>query len=341
MEEVYLVTGGAGHLGTAVVQMLLESGKQVRILALDQERHLPKGPVEIIRGDVCNPASLKPFFNNPKGQEQILIHCAGIVSISTRNTEALYRVNCQGTSNIIEKALESRVKRMVYVSSVHAIPEKPKGVTITEVSDFSPDRVVGHYAKSKAIASASVMEACRGRGLPACVVHPSGIIGPYDHGRGHTTALLTDYCSGRLTASIDGGYDFVDVRDVAEGILSACSKGRIGEGYILSNRYFRVQELLELLCTLTGGKRISHTLPLWFLKGTASLCEAYYQWRGTPPLFTAYSIYTLNSNGLFSHDKADRELGYHTRDMRNTLLDTLEWLREQGRIQVKGENGQL
>lgn len=339
MEEMYLVTGGAGHLGTAVVRMLLESGKRVRILAMDQERHLPEGPVEVFKGDVCNPASLTPFFSNPKGQDQILIHCAGIVSISTQNTEALYRVNGEGTGHVIGQALASKVKRMVYVSSVHAIPEKPKGEVITETSDFNPDRVIGHYAKSKAIATAAVLEACRSRGLPACVVHPSGIIGPYDYGRGHTTALLTDYCSGRLTAAINGGYDFVDVRDVAEGILAACEKGRIGEGYILSNRYFSVQELLELLCSLTGGKRISHILPLWFLKAAAPLCEAYYQWRGTPPLFTSYSIYTLNSNGLFSHEKADRELGYQPRNMRDTLRDTLEWLVGQGRIPQKGLDG--
>ena len=189
----------------------------------------------------------------------------------------------------------------------------------------------GFYAKTKAEATAFVLAAA-GRGLDVTVVHPSGITGPFDYGRGHLTTLIIDYSKRRLTAGIDGGYDFVDVRDVAEGILAACDAGRPANCYILSNRFFTVREILEMLHDITGQKPIKTFLPLWFVKATAPFAELYYKILRQPPLYTAYSIYTLNSNALFSHEKADLELGYKTRDMRETLEDTVVWLRSQGRI---------
>ena len=168
------------------------------------------------------------------------------------------------------------------------------------------------------------------------VVHPSGILGPGDYGHGHLTQLVTDYLNGRLTACVKGGYDFVDVRDVAAGILAAADKGRKGECYILSNRFYSVRELLDTLHDVTGRKKIKTVLPLWFAKGTAPLAETYYKILRQPPLYTRYSLYTLTGNGRFSHEKADRELGYTTRDMQETLRDTAAFLVAQGRIRHPG-----
>ncbi|NLV85829.1 MAG: dihydroflavonol 4-reductase, partial [Clostridiales bacterium] len=131
---------------------------------------------------------------------------------------------------------------------------------------------------------------------------------------------------------VSGGYDFVDVRDVSKGIISACEKGRQGECYILSNRFFKIREILNILHKITSKRKIKVFLPLWFVKATAPLAERYYEILKQTPLFTPYSIYTLNSNALFSNEKARDELGYTTRDMRDTLEDTVSWLKSQGRI---------
>ena len=146
-------------------------------------------------------------------------------------------------------------KKLIYVSTVHAIPEKEKGEVIIEISDFNPDEVVGLYAKTKSEATTYVLAAAR-KGLNASVVHPSGISGPYDYGNGHLTTLVIDYCKNWLVAGIKGGYDFVDVRDVAQGIISCCTKGSSGECYILSNKYFTVQEILFMLHKITGKKEV-------------------------------------------------------------------------------------
>ena len=174
--------------------------------------------------------------------------------------------------------------------------------------------------------------AARARGLDVRVVHPSGICGPYDYGHGHLTQLVQDFCTGRLAAGVDGGYDFVDVRDVAAGILACCERGRPGECYILSGRYYTVRDVLAMLHRITGRRRVRVMLPLWLARAAAPLSEQYYRLLRQPPLYTAYSLYTLSSGARFSHAKAARELGYTTRPFGTTLADTVAWLRRQGRI---------
>lgn len=334
---LYLVTGAMGHLGNIVIGKLRQQGAQVRGLALPGDHSIPcfDPGVEIIRGDVRDVESLIPFFAHQIDQELVVIHTAGIVSISSKFKQILYDVNVQGTKNIVKLCVLNQVKKLVHVSSVHAIPELEKGKVITEVSAFQPKDVHGPYAKTKSEASQAVLDAVNQYGLNASIVHPSGILGPGDFGRGHLTQLVIDYLNGRLTACVNGGYDFVDVRDVADGILSCVENGRPGECYILSNQYFPVKSILDMLHQITGKKQLKTVLPLWFAKATAPLSEVYYKILKQPPLYTSYSLYTLESNAFFSHDKATRQLNYQPRPMEGTLRDTALWLQQHRRIKNK------
>ncbi len=331
MSELYLVTGAAGHLGSTVVAALLKLGRQVRILVLPGEKHLPEGKMEVCYGDVRQRESLAEFFANPREEQLIVIHCAGIVSIASQYQQIVYDVNVTGTKIITDLCLSHQVKKYIYVSSVHAIPEKIKGEVITETDHFSPQAVTGLYAKTKAEASAYVLQAA-GKGLNLNIVHPSGICGPYDPGKGHLTTLVIDYFSGHLPVGVIGGYDFVDVRDVANGIVACCQQGKPGECYLLTNRYYTVREILDMLHQLTGIREIKVCLPIGLIRPIAALTEAYAKMRQQTPLFTAYSLYTLNSNAVFSHAKASDAFGYTAREMRESLQDTIAWLQLQKRI---------
>lgn len=335
MAVVYLLTGVSGHLGNVIARQLVEAGHRVRGLVLpdDQiEGRLPE-EVEIFIGDITNQESLRPLFTVPKGISLRVIHSAGIISIASKAHAKMRATNVGGVKNMLTLSQEHEVEKFIYVSSVHAIPELPHGKTISEVDNFHPDLVVGPYAKTKAEATALVLEAAAG-GFDASVVHPSGIVGPYDYGWGHMTQLIEDYCNEKLFAAIKGGYDFVDVRDVAKGTIAASEHGKRGACYILSNQYIALADILQGLQEITGIPKTKLILPLWIAKLSAPWAERYYAIRGKRPLYTPYSLYTLKSNAQFTHEKATIELGYTPRPFRLTLEDTVRWLADQGRISV-------
>ena len=238
----------------------------------------------------------------------------------------------EGTRHVVDQCVRSHVKRFVYISSVHAIPVLPKGQTMTEVTSFNPDSIVGFYGKTKAAASQIVMDAVHNNGLDACIIFPSGLCGPNDYAGGHITQLLLDSCNGKLPAGIQGGFDFADVRDVAGGIIACCDKGVTGESYILGNRYFTIREVLHDISQASGMREIRHMLPFFIAKLAVPFFTLYYKIKRQKPLFTRYSLYTLACNAKYSSEKARRELGYRTRPFRQTISDALNWLKKEKKI---------
>lgn len=345
IKNIYIVTGANGFLGNNIIRELnrTEPDAEVRALVSSPDRiDALKGlNCKIYAGDVTKPETLIDIFTISSSTSSktasthppkvYVIHCAAVVYIKSKANPAVYNVNVLGTKHIAEKTLEIGAK-LVYVNSVHALPELPHGSVITEITNFDPAQVEGEYAKSKAEAARYILETVQNRGLDACIVHPSGIIGPYDFKTSHLTQLIIDAATGRLKAGVKGGYDFVDVRDVTQGILAACTKSRAGECFILSGHYVSIPELFKLIAEATGQKPITTFLPLWLAKLTAPLSEFYYQAKKQPPLYTKYSLYTLESNANFSHAKADRELGYRSRPIKATITDTVRWLESVGRI---------
>lgn len=324
----YIITGAAGHLAGAILRRLQNTDCRVRGLLLPGEEGIPDDRFTYIQGDVTAPETLDPLFEDTDGAQTTVIHCAGIVSIQKKVSPALYRVNVTGTRNLIEKCIQYRVRRLVYVSSVHAIPETDGG-EIREAAYFSPDAVDGAYAKTKAEATKAVLDAARG-GLDAVVVHPSGIVGPFDRSRNnHINQMIDLYLKDRLPAGVRGGYDLADVRDVAEGVLLAAERGRRGECYILSNRYVSIKELLGELRSLTGRKRRLPLLPGFVARMFAPFCELYAKMTKTRSVYTAYSVKTLTGGKQFSHEKATKELSYHTRDFKETVKDTVACLQRE------------
>lgn len=326
MRRVYIITGANGHLGNTLIRILRKTEVEIRGLLFPTEHRKERENIHYFHGDVRDTDTLSSLFEGLSDAEVIVIHTAGIIDIAGTVSSQMYAVNVEGTRNIVKLCQEYGVKRLVYVSSVHAIPEKRWSVQ-REVHHFSPEEVVGGYAKTKAEATQLVLDAVS-EGLDAVVVHPSGIIGPYDSSGNHLVQMITDYIRGKLPACVRGGYDLVDVRDVAAGCIAAAEKGRTGECYILSNRHYEIREVLGMVREYGGGRRLP-TLPIWMAKAAAPLLGWIAKKRHRRPLYTRYSLYTLHSNDKFSHEKASRELGYHPRDLVQTIQDTIRW--ERGR----------
>lgn len=325
MKKIVLLTGANGHLGRTIALQLRQNGVRVRGLVLPGENtsQLDNAGVEVFRGDVRDTSSLKPLFAGLAGYRIIVIHAAAIIDITSDVSKLIRDVNVSGTKNMVALALNAQVARFLHVSSVHAIPEAPGCETIAEVKRFSPTRVSGGYAKTKAEASQYVITAIEKHGLPGIILHPSGIMGPGDNGTNHIVAALREYVNGHTAACPRGGYNMVDVRDVATAVITAIDKGRIGETYILSGKHYELSQIFAMTRAITGKGRPCTHIPMWVLKLAAPIMERKALRKNEKPLLTPYSLKALCSNDNFTHEKATRELDFHPRDFYETLRDTL------------------
>lgn len=324
MKKLFIITGADGHLGSTIIKLLIGKDILIRALILPNESEKFTG-IEYYRGDVRDIKTIMPIFIDSDKYETYVIHTAGIISIADNVSNLMYDVNVNGTKNIIDLCRINNVKRLLYVSSVHAIPVKNDSDVIHETTVYSSKFVDGGYAKTKAEATQAILSAAKS-GLDAVVVNPSGIIGPYGTTNNHLLQMINDYISGKLPAGVNGGYDFVDVRDVAYGCIQAVYYGKKGESYILSNRHYSINELLKIVKNITGGKRLP-MLPIWMAKAAAPVFEWYSSIKNKRPLYTRYSLNVLKSDDKFSHDKATRELSYYPRDLSLTLKDTIKWMK--------------
>ena len=323
----YVVTGATGHIGNVLVRYLIDRGYEVKSLVVNEkEKEILKDlNTEIVIGDVRKLESLVAAFEGA----DVVFHLAGIIEIGSGNKKKVHEVNVNGSKNVVAACKMAHVKKLVYTSSVHAIPEK-EGL-ITETKTFSKDLVKGTYAKSKAEATEYILNS-NSDDLEVIIVHPSGVIGPYEYIKSNMGQLIIDCATGRMKAYIKGGYNFVDVRDVANGIILACEKGKPGECYILAGHSITIEDLMAIVEKLTGKKAPKFKIARWFAYITGIFSELFYKIVKEKPLFTSYAVYTTGTNCNFSIEKAKKELGYTIRDIEETIADTIKWYKEKGEI---------
>ncbi len=329
MNQKILVTGATGHIGNVLVRKLVEEGSDVRALVLpgDSLRPLEGLEVETIPGNVLDPQGMRPAFNGV----DTVYHLAGLVSILPGKQPHVRRVNVEGTRNILRLASEAGVRRLVYTSSIHAFKRIPAGAAMDETLPFDPDNPYGAYDRSKAEATLEVIQAAQ-KGLDAVIACPTGVIGPYDYAESEMGRLISNVLRKKFHWYVDGAYDFVDVRDVATGLLQVAQKGRTGEAYILGGEQITVRRLLDAVQSVLHGelsnapKKRFLRVPFAMAQAAAQFAVPFYTWLKTRPLFTPYSLDVLRSNSTISHAKAAWELEYYTRPIFETLRDTVRWL---------------
>ncbi len=338
MYTKYFITGATGFLGNAVIHELMKKNVPVyaMVLKTDSLRHTLPREINVVTGDVCDGKSVEDFFTEADGKSCV-IHCAGIVSVASEPGRKIYDVNVAGTGHIVSQCIAHNVGKLVYVSSVHAIPEKPVGQIMDGNCVISPELVSGHYAKSKAAATVLVQDAVA-KGLNASIVMPSGIIGPGDTCGGSISSMLSLLLSGKLPAAVRGGYDFVDVRDVAKATVSCTENGKAGKQYVLSGHYATIRDILETAKEAAGIKKRTLYLPLKAAEAVAPLYEKISLLRKRKLFFTPYSVAVLASNSAFDRSEALRDLDFYPRSLKETVTDAVVWL---GKKSLPGRNAKL
>ena len=321
-----LVTGASGHVGLTLIQKLLESGRTVRALDIRTNPILEKLPVEFIQGDLRQPDTIENAFRNVES----VFHLASYISIQMYEWPILEAINVKGVQTVLDFCKKYEVPRYVHFSSIEALDVNPKSQPIDETNALVPNDFWLPYPRSKARGHRLVLKAIE-EGLNGVIIYPTAIIGPNDYTMRAANQSLVPIAIGKSRLLPNLGYDFVDVRDIADGTLLAEQKAPKGAAYILGNQRFSMVELGTKICKIMGLPMPS-ALPAWIVPLSAPFLEYSAKLTNKTSMVTRASIYPVTQSHEISHRKATNELGYSNRSIDQTLQDMLNWFIQIGKI---------
>jgi dihydroflavonol-4-reductase len=319
------VTGASGHVGAALSRSLLAAGETVRLLVREDTRALEGLEAERFRADLTDPESLRRAF---RGVE-IVYHLAAFIGLDRRHTETMRLVNVEGTRHVIRACRDCSVRRLIYFGSIEALADLDSLKPTDEGNPLAGPRNTTRYGVTKAEAVRLVTEAAR-EDLDAVILLPTAIVGPHDYKPSHLGRALLDLYHNRLPVLIRGGFNWVDVRDLAEAAIAAGHRARRGERYILSGTWKSLTQMAAMIGEITGRDRTRPILPGWATKAAAWFVGELPGLSSRYPGFTPEALIAVGKHREISCAKARTELDYRPRPLEQTLRDTFLWFEKQG-----------
>jgi nucleoside-diphosphate-sugar epimerase len=320
------LTGATGVVGHAIALRLVEAGRTVRALVRDPDRAtkvLPES-VEVVRGDVTDAGSVRRAMEGCS----VVYHASGLPEQWFRDPDIFRRVNVEGTVNVLEAALEAKVDKFLYTSTIDVFEMSP-GVEFDESRiDMRPKET--HYERSKQDADRIVTEALD-RGLPARFLHPSGVYGPAPFITPGVNAFVRDLVRGKVPMLLPGGFPVVFTEDVAEGHLLA-EGAAVGSRFILSDAYWTLEEFAREVAKLRPEAKTPRVMPMVVAGAVATVGEAVANVIGKPPLIPRGQLHFLSQEVRPSARRAHEELGWAPRELPEGLKATLAFLADRGEI---------
>lgn len=321
----WLVTGGAGFIGSYVVALLAARGETVRVLEREKAKtdHLPEG-VEVVRGDVTRRADAKTAVTD----RDVVIHCAANPNLWARDADVFERVNHQGTRRMLEASREAGVKRFVHVSSevVLAGPAEEKGL-IDESAERSLEEMPGPYSRSKWLAERAVREFQEGgQSMAAMIAVPTVPIGPGDRNRTPPTRLIAAFLDQRVPALLAADLPLIDVRDAAAGIVAVADRGEAGERYLIAGENWSTHRLLHAIGEMTGQSVPGWGPPYSLALGAAHLAQGFRRLVGGQPLATVEGVKLTRKRLRFDDSHSRQKLRLNPRPVAMAVHDAVKWL---------------
>jgi dihydroflavonol-4-reductase len=328
------VTGSTGLLGNNLVRALIKQGVKVTALARSRAkatRQFAGLEINIVEGDMTNVSS----FQGALQDIDVLFHTAAYFRDSFKggqHREALYKINVEGTENLLAAAYEAGIRRMVHTSSV-AVLTAPAGTLINETME-RPEAGADDYFLSKILSDRKVHAFLAGhRDMNVSMVLPGWMIGPGDIGPTSSGQMVLDFVRKKLPGIVPATFSVVDARDVAWCQIAAAERGRSGERYLAAGRNMTLAEVSLLLEKVTGVPAPTRRLPMAALFGLGACFELYARITGKPVLLSLASVRLMASEAgrtQFDHRKSERELGLTFRPIEETFSDVVAWYRSHG-----------
>ena len=315
-----LVTGGSGFIGQHLVSELLARGRQVRVLDVRPPTRTLSA-VEYLEGSVLDAGLVHEAAT---GVDEVY-HLAGLPGMWKAERAEFHAVNFIGTRNVLTAAQRCGALRFLHCSTESILfHASPPGDVAAEEDSLSVDKMPGPYTRSKMLADELALQAAAA-GMPVIVGCPTMPIGPHDHNVTPPTAMLQYFLrGGSLQIYLDFIVNFVDVRDVATGLILAMEKGRVGHRYVLGGDSLPLRQILALMASISGRRKVFVPLPGPLAELAASIIEltADYVTRRTPSA-TVEGVRIARRAIALSSEKARRELGYLPRPIEPLLQEII------------------
>ena len=327
-----LVTGATGFIGSNITRKLVKAGYETNILIRKNSENLNiKGlPVNIFYGDLTDYNSLKNSLKNCS----VLIHTAAFYAFWSKNPALFYKINVEGTKNIIKAAFEAGVEKIVYTSSESTINiskishEDNKDLALNDL-----DSVAGDYKKSKILAEIEVIKMIE-KGFPITIINPTTPIGPGDIKPTPTGRIILDFINNKMPAYADTGLNIIDVQDLADAHIAAIQNNKNGKRYIVGNKNLTLKDIFEILENITGIKAPKREIPLWIVKSFAYIDE-FFSGRilKKHPRVPLAAVKTAYKKRFFNCSKDIEELGIKLTLVENTFEKAVRWFQDNGYVQ--------
>ena len=323
MDAETIVTGGAGFIGSHLVDRLVAEGDRVRVVERPgaDASHLPAG-VEVIRADIRDREATRRAVAGGR----LVYHLAANPNLWALDRGEFDAINHQGTINVLDAALVGGAERVLHVSTESILTRARGAGPIAEDVGVDLDDAIGPYCRSKLRAENAALGLARA-GAPVVIANPTMPVGPGDRGVSPPTRLIRDFRDGKLPALMDCTLNLIDVRDVADGLVRAMRIGRPGRRYLLGGENLTLVGLLGILSELTGVP-----VPRWIVPYPVGLAVAYASefWADhvshQPPRATVTGVRLTRRTMHFDTSKSLRELGLTPRPIRDSLADSVRWL---------------
>lgn len=322
------ITGASGHIGNLLCRKLIASGHTIKALYNKDSSSLQGLDLQHVQGNILDREAVMLLVEGC----EVVIHAAAIISIDGDPDGMVFKTNTEGPKLVLEACLNKGVRKLLHLSSVHAVTELPHDEPYDETRPYKSEKDTA-YDYSKALGEQTVLQGSRGTSLEVVVLRPSCVIGPFDFKPSKMGAALVDFYHRKIPFLPEGGYDLADIRDVTDSIICAIDQGRDGEAYLLSGKYFSMQSLARIIQQTTGIPTPKTVIPFKWLKAMLPLVMLIARLRKSAPSYTHESLEALkNGHPRMNNQKACLELGHHTRPLEETLRDFYEWQKQNGRL---------
>ncbi len=280
---------------------------------------------EMVIGDITNLDDLRQAV---KGCDYV-IHAAALTAQVDADFDRFWQVNVEATENLIDLAKEYGIKRFVYVSTANCFTPGSIDKPGTEEGGFMPWLVKSHYAYTKFAAQLTVLNEYRSYGFPALVVAPTFLIGPRDT-KPSSGRMILYSLRNRVIFYTRGGKSFADVENVAQGVVNALEKGRLGEVYLLAGSNLPYRQFFQVAAEVEGKKKVYIKLPDFLLGTVAGFLTILGNMLGRKFAFDIMNKRLFTLDNYFCYQKAMEELDYKPTVIRDAIRKSIAWFRDNG-----------